>query len=127
VIADDIQPDLFGTPALQPAPAPAVDPKASLYKDLVKLGDMIGDGLADEPGGAWIRRDYKRVAKALGHGMPRRNNGAAINAAVARFLEANKCKCGGPLKQTRSGAMRVVCGSCCETMQLKPKKFATSS
>ncbi|KNX80647.1 hypothetical protein DA83_16080 [Pseudomonas sp. 250J] len=101
------------------------DPKRKGRKDLIKLGDMIGDGLADEPDGAWIRRDYKRVAKALGHGMPRRNNSAAINAAVARFLEGNKCPCGGPLKQTRSGALRVMCGSCCRTIQLKATKAGT--
>lgn len=31
-----------------------------LYGQLVKLGDMMGDGLHHEPGGKWISRDYKK-------------------------------------------------------------------
>ncbi len=83
---------------------------------------MIGDGLADEPDGAWIKAEYRRVAKALGYTMPRRNNAAAINEGVRLYLERNNCACGGVLKQTRPGSMRVVCGACCKTFQLKPAK-----
>ena len=114
------QPDLFREP---PAPArPVRDPRESLHNQLVKLGDMLGDGLGDEPDGAWIKREYRAVAKALGYGPPRRNNTALINSRVAQFLENNRCDCGGALRQTRKGAMRVVCGSCCNTYQLKAAK-----
>lgn len=117
------QPDLFGEPP--PAPRADRDPKGHLHNQLVKLGDMLGDGLGDEPDGAWIKREYRQVAKALGYGPPRRNNSASINAAMAKYLESNRCGCGGSLSQTRTGSMRVVCGSCSKTTQLKwtkPKK-----
>lgn len=114
------QPDLFGEPP--PAPRPVHDPKQFLHNQLVKLGDMLGDGLGDEPDGAWIKKEYRAVLKALGYGPPRRNSSASINSRVARFLENNRCECGGALRQTRKGAMRVTCGSCCNTYQLKVGK-----
>lgn len=33
---------------------------------------MIGDGLADEPGGKWIRKEYNQTLKALGMAPPRK-------------------------------------------------------
>ena len=91
--------------------APEVEQR--LLSDLVKLGDMIGDGLADEPGGAWIRKEYRRITKALGYTQPRRSNVDGINKAVAEQLSATKCPtCGGELRQNRSGSKRVTCTSC---------------
>lgn len=96
------------------------DVEKHLHNQLVKLGDMIGDGLADEPDGRWIRTEYSRVCRALGYTRPRANNRAAIDEGVKRFLEKNRCpRCQGELKQTRAGAMRLTCGACGLRMQLK--------
>lgn len=102
------QPDLFGaSPDNKKS-----DAEAHLYRQLVRLGDMIGDGLADDPDGKWIRDEYKQVMRALGHSMPRRNNADAINKAVATFLAKTNCPCGGRLAQTRSGARKAACIAC---------------
>lgn len=86
-----------------------------LHNQLVKLGDMMGDDLHLEPGGAWITKDYRRTAKALGYdvGPNRANNRDAINAQMIKRVADVSCgKCGGQLKQTRSGSKRAVCVSC---------------
>lgn len=94
--------------------------KKKLQHDLVRLGDMMGDGLHHEPGGQWITAAYKRVAKALGHGLPRRNRAPQINAAMATFLETTPCpECGGKLKQSRAGSKRCVCEGCGKKYQCK--------
>lgn len=88
---------------------------AHLHSQLVKLGDMMGDGLHLEPGGKWIGRDYKKVAKALGYltAQPRRNHGPENDAFMAKALEATKCpRCGGQLAQSRAGSLTAVCGGC---------------
>lgn len=113
-----MQSDLFES--LKPPPAP--DPSAELHRQLVRLGDMIGDGMADEPDGTWIRKEYRQVCKELGYGHPRRNNGAAIDIAVAKHLETARCECGGRFKQSRSGSMRVHCAACTKRYQLKVRK-----
>ncbi|MGL5526441.1 MAG: hypothetical protein ACRDCY_22175 [Aeromonas veronii] len=87
--------------------------RADLSRQLVKLGDMMGDGQHLEPGGQWIARDYARICRALGYRAPRRNNGRAIDAAMAKALSAATCtNCGGELKQTRKGAKRAACVTC---------------
>ncbi len=81
-----------------------------LHRQLIKLGDMMGDGLHLEPDGKWISKEYKRVAKALGYGPKRRNNSERINQAmVKRVADVNCGHCGGPLRQTKSGSKRAVC------------------
>lgn len=94
-----------------------------LHADLVKLGDMMGDGMHHEPGGRWIEQDYKRVARALGYGPKRRNNGEAIDKAMASFLAKTPCpKCSGKLQQTRSGSKRAACSACGEKFQCGSSK-----
>lgn len=87
-----------------------------LYRQLIKLGDMIGDGLHLEPGGSWITKDYRRVAKALGYDLPkqeRKNNSAAINERMAKRVTEVACgQCGGQLKQNRKGSKRATCQQC---------------
>ncbi len=85
------------------------------YRQLVKLGDMMGDGLHHEPGGKWIEKEYTRVAKALGLIEPKKraNNSAEINERMAERVKEVSCPgCQQPLKQTRSGSMKAKCTGC---------------
>lgn len=87
--------------------------KDFLHRQLIKLGDMMGDGLHKEPDGKWISREYAKIAKKLGYAPPRRNNSEKINAAMAERVKQVSCqKCGGELKQTRKGSMRAKCQTC---------------
>lgn len=91
----------------------APEVKARLHADLVRLGDMMGDGLHHEPDGRWITAAYRRVMRALGHTLPRRNNSDSINRSMSEFLAKTPCpKCGGTLKQNRSGSKRAGCAGC---------------
>lgn len=104
-----MQPDLFGdTP---PTDKQVADNTTRLHNQLIKLGDMLGDGLGDEPDGAWIRKEYKSTLRALGY-TTRANNVDAINKSVATFLAKTNCPCGGRLVQTRSGAKKAACIVC---------------
>lgn len=100
--------------------------KDYLHKQLVKLGDMMGDGLHLEPDGKWISKEYRRVANALGYNIPssRKSNVEGINAAMSEALKTSKCKCGGELKQTRSGSYRAQCiaQGCDKKYQFKARK-----
>lgn len=97
--------------------------KRRLHADLVKLGDMMGDGLHLETGGRWIEKEYAKVAEALGYTMPRSSRVPEINKAMAIALEKTKCPaCTGTLKQTRSGSRRVQCTQCQQRYQFKPGK-----
>lgn len=95
--------------------------KEFLHRQLVKLGDMMGDGLHHEPDGKWISKEYKRILIAL-EIIPkpkRRNNSAAINEAMARRVKEVKCQqCHGELKQTKSGSKRGICTDCGAKYQL---------
>jgi ribosomal protein S27E len=90
-----------------------------LHRQLIRLGDMIGDGQADEPGGAWIKREYKQTMRALGISPPRRNRSAQIDERMRQRVAEVKCPtCAGELKQTRSGSTRAKCGACGALLQL---------
>ncbi|MFV0449826.1 MAG: hypothetical protein ACK5MF_15440 [Vibrio sp.] len=89
--------------------------KAFLHRQLVKLGDMMGDGLHLEPGGKWISQEYRKIAQALGiiPKKKRSNNSQAINERMAQRVKETPCSfCNGKLKQTRSGSMRARCVEC---------------
>ena len=93
--------------------------RANLHNQLIKLGDMMGDGLHHEPDGKWISQEYKKVAKALGYGPQKRNNTEAINERMKQRCIDVKCgKCEGNLEQTRSGSKRATCKSCGAKWQL---------
>lgn len=93
-----------------------------LSRQLIRLGDMMGDGLHLEPDGNWISKEYRRVAKALGYEKPtkkRASNTDAINEKMAKRVKEVSCrKCGGALKQSRSGSMRAKCTGCESKYQL---------
>ncbi|MEL4360909.1 hypothetical protein [Shewanella algae] len=82
-----------------------------LHRQLIKLGDMMGDGLHHEPDGKWISKEYTRILKELGM-LPKRKpvNSEKINQAMLRRVSEVTCgKCGGELTQTRSGSKRAIC------------------
>jgi hypothetical protein len=92
----------------------------SLHNQLLKLGDMLGDGDCDP----WVAKEYKRVAKALGYLEPtpeqkkartqqRVDKNQHINSAMEIRCNDVPCKvCNGELKQTRSGSLTAVCSKC---------------
>ena len=113
--------DLFGD-AIAPK-APEAD-KAPLHNQLIKLGDMMGDGMHHEADGNWIIKEYRRVCKALGLAHPRTNNTESNNAKMARALEHTASPgCTGPLKQTRSGSLRAICPRCSKTYKFEVRKM----
>ncbi len=95
-----------------------------LYNQLIKLGDMMGDGLHLEPDGKWIEREYKSVCRALGliKNKPRQNRSPQINEFMAKRVQAVKCDCGGNLKQTRSGSFIAKCEQCDKKYRLGSRK-----
>ena len=97
--------------------------KEFLYRQLIKLGDMMGDGLHHEPDGKWISIEYRKILKALGIAPKRKSNVSLINKNMANALLTTKCnKCHGKLKQTKSGAMRAICIKCGCKYQFKKRK-----
>ena len=89
--------------------------KDNLHNKLIRLGDMMGDGLHHEPGGKWISREYRQTCIALGiiENPKRRNNSAAIDERMQQRVADVPCgECGGILRQTRSGSKRALCQSC---------------
>ena len=85
-----------------------------LYERLVRLGDMMGDGLHHEPGGKWIEKEYEQILIELGIAKPkkRKSNVQKINECMANRLKVAKCLCGSELKQSRSGSFIGVCDKC---------------
>ncbi|QFH68127.1 hypothetical protein FR773_26225 (plasmid) [Leclercia adecarboxylata] len=85
-----------------------------LNRQLIRLGDMLGDGDA-EP---WVGKEYRRICRLLGYTSNRRRTDAARTETInTRMVE--QCKeeqCPGckrhSLKQSRSGSMSANCTIC---------------
>ena len=93
--------------------------KKHLHSQLIKLGDMMGDGLHLEADGRWISKEYKQTLRALGMLPKKKNNSVAINEAMTKRVNDVKCgKCEHQLKQTRSGSKRAICSNCGGKWQL---------
>ncbi len=102
-----------------------------LYQQLDKCGQMIAE---DDEWGATRRelnREYRRIVKALARLEPDkwrdlpmlRKPSEKYDTLVADFCTKHKCrKCGGDMRQSRSGSLRVVCLQCGAKYQLKTKK-----
>lgn len=88
--------------------------KDLLEDRLVRLGDMMSDGLHLEPGGKWVEKEYKQTLKALGFlaSTERKNNSEKINEFMANRLKEVKCTCGSELAQSRSGSFIGKCIKC---------------
>ena len=99
------------------------------WNQFCRLGEMIGDGLHYED--PWISKEYKRLQKILipetqeekGYKKKlRQKRNESINEQIIEKLKKDKCKCGGGLKQTRSGSKKVKCIECGSRYQYKSKK-----
>lgn len=87
--------------------------KASLMKDLVKLADMMGDGLHLEPDGKWISKEYSKIFNTLYPGVKNKHKNEVINGKMSLLVSKNKCvKCGGGLKQVRKNSKIAKCLEC---------------
>ena len=93
-----------------------------LLSQLVKLGDMLGDGDC-EP---WVGKEYRRVCTALGYTSNRRRTDAATTAAINEKMVERCAKERCPhcklerttLKQARSGSMSAKCTICDRSYKL---------
>lgn len=94
--------------------------KEFLLNQLVKLGDMIGDGLHNEPGGAWIEKEYRKTLKQLGLIKPKSTK--SIDKFMVERCNKEKCTCSGTLKQVRKGSFVAKCTICGEKYRLGQRK-----
>ncbi|HBG71391.1 MAG: hypothetical protein A2W93_14160 [Bacteroidetes bacterium GWF2_43_63] len=90
-----------------------------LWDQFCRLGEMMGDGLHHEADGRWISKEYNRLAKILipeikeAHSIQRKQRNANRDEQMAKLIEKFKCrKCGGNLKQSRSGSKIMHCEAC---------------
>ena len=93
-----------------------------LYKQLIKLGDMMGDGCHLESDGKWIEEEYKKIAKELGLLPKRKNHNKEVNNFMQKRIACEKCNCGGELKQSRSGSFIAQCKECGRKYRLGCRK-----
>lgn len=90
-----------------------MEDKDFLHRQLIKLGDMMGDGLHHEPDGKWIPKEYKKILKALGMLPTKKRDFKGIDEAMEIRLSTFNCpECKGKLKQTKSGSLRAICQTC---------------
>lgn len=99
--------------------------KEYLHRQLVKLGDMLGDGDCD----AWVGQEYNRIARQLGY-MPQKASKrrlkipervkAEINGHMEIRCQQEQCpECKRhSLKQSRSGSMSASCTLCGRSFKL---------
>lgn len=86
-----------------------------LWDRFCRLGEMIGDGLADEPDGKWISREYKHLRRILipeireAEGRKRAQKNKQTDKRIEQLLIDFRCKCGDRCKQVRSGSLIVEC------------------
>jgi hypothetical protein len=84
-----------------------------LHRQLVRLGDMMGDGLHHEADGKWIEKEYAATFNALYPEVKQKRRiekNKRVNEQMKVLLETFKCKkCGGKLKQARSGSKIAYC------------------
>jgi len=94
-----------------------------LSNQLIKLGDMMGDGLHLEDDGKWITKEYNRISRILYPEMFPKKDFSKRNDNVLNWCKAHKCmRCNSELKQTKSGSLRVVCINCKSKFQLSKSK-----
>lgn len=88
------------------------------WNQFIKLGDMMGDGLHHEPDGAWITKEYNKLARLLvpeireAEKLKRAQKAISVNASIHKLIQNKPCPCGGKLKQSRSGSVIMYCETC---------------
>lgn len=94
-----------------------------LYQQLVRLGDMMGDGLHLEPDGKWIEEEYNNICMFLGliKGAKKRDS-KSIDEFMKDRVTQVKCCCGGNLKQSRKGSFIGICINCGKKYKLGVRK-----
>lgn len=98
--------------------------KDHLYQQLVRLGDMMGDGLHLEPDGKWIEKDYTNICIMLGLiKEAKKRDSKSIDEFMKDRVTEVKCSCGGDLKQSRKGSFIGVCIDCGKKYKLGVKKY----
>ena len=91
--------------------------KNHLYKQLVRLGDMMGDGYHLEPDGRWIEKEYRNILKLLGISTEKpwsskKRDTKSINEFMEKRLQEVRCECGRKLYQSRKGSFIATCSIC---------------
>jgi hypothetical protein len=86
-----------------------------LSNQLIKLGDMMGDGLHHEE--PWIAREYSKIAKALHPEIYqdiRKKKSDNVNEQMKKLLLGKKCTIclNGVLAQSRKGSKKIKCLLC---------------
>lgn len=91
------------------------------WNQFCRLGEMIGDGLHNEPDGKWIIKEYKRLMLLLNPDIKeslakkKKEKNEIINNQILKIIATNKCRqkdCDGQLYQIRSGSKIIYCSKC---------------
>lgn len=98
--------------------AAEIEEHERLSNQLIKLGDMMGDGLHYEKGGKWISAEYKKISRLLSPEInqaylnQKKARKDHINEQIRKLLKDFRCTCGGICIQARSGSKVSYCGKC---------------
>lgn len=100
-----------------------------LYRQLDKCGQILAEWDEDKRP-TYYEREYRKIMHQLAKLEPEnwdypyfKRDYTSRNENVAVWCKTHKCsKCGGELKQSRSGSLRVVCQSCNSKFQLIVKR-----
>jgi len=91
------------------------------WNQFIRLGEMIGDGLHNEPDGKWISKEYRRLMVLLNPDIKqsladqRKAKNERIDNQILKLIATSKCTqkdCGGQLYQSRSGSKIMFCSKC---------------
>lgn len=91
------------------------------WDQFCKLGEMIGDGLHNEPDGKWISKEYRRLMLLLNPDIKqllanqRKEKNERIDNQILKIIATIKCKkedCNGQLYQSKSGSKIMTCSKC---------------
>ena len=94
-----------------------------LSNQLIKLGDMMGDGLHHEE--PWIAKEYGKILRKLHPEIfkeKRKAEAIFTNAQMDKLLAEKRCECGGNYKQSRSGSKIAYCAMCNKRVKAVSKK-----